>query len=73
VANPQGAQSVVCDNFLGVVTNAAPEALPEGASPLAWDVDFITGDVFTRPGLKTNYNIASGWEFGWELSWEIKT
>lgn len=71
MASPQGAQSVVCDNFLGVVTNCANEALPEGASPMAWDVDFITGDVFTRPGLQTKYNTALGWEQGWEMSWEM--
>ena len=71
MAVPQAAQSAVCDNFLGTVTNCAPESLPEGASPMSWDVDYITGDVFTRAGLKTKYNTALGWEQGWEQSWEM--
>jgi hypothetical protein len=28
-----------------------PADLPEGASPRNWDVDYIVGSVFTRPGL----------------------
>ena len=53
--SPQGKQSVFIDAFLGLITNAPPESLPEGASPLNWDVDYIVGDVFTRPGLVSVY------------------
>lgn len=53
-------QSVFCEAFLGLVTNAAPEALPEGASPLNWDVDYLIGSVFTRPGLVSSYTLTGG-------------
>ena len=56
MANPQGAQSVPLDAFLGLVINFAPESLPMGASPLNWDVDYIAGEVFTRPGLISMYS-----------------
>ena len=53
--SPQAAQSVTLDAFLGLVTNFAPESLPMGASPLNWDVDYLAGEVFTRPGLVSVY------------------
>ena len=56
--NPQASQSCTLDSFLGLFTNASPESLPEGAAPLAWDVDFIVGEVFTRPGLVSMYTLA---------------
>src|SRR5580704_18355530 len=34
----------------GAVTEMAPEDLPEGASPLNQDCDFVPGAVFTRGG-----------------------
>ena len=43
----------------GLVTNANPQDLPEGASPRCFDVDFVTGSVFTRPGLGSVYTYAS--------------
>ena len=43
------------DTMGGLVTNANPEDLPEGASPRCWDVDFIIGSVFTRYGLVSQY------------------
>ena len=43
----------------GLVTNANPQDLPEGASPRCFDVDFVTGSVFTRPGLQSVYTYAS--------------
>lgn len=49
-------QSVVLDSFLGLVTNAPPESLPEGASPWTQDTDFTIGDVFQRPGLVSAYS-----------------
>jgi hypothetical protein len=55
--NPQGKQSVPLDEFLGLITNAQPESLPLGASPLCWDCDFVTGSVFTRPGLVSVYTL----------------
>jgi hypothetical protein len=60
VANPQAMASVTLDSFLGLVTNFAPESLPMGASPLAWDVDFLAGEVFTRGGLVSSYVFPSG-------------
>lgn len=54
---PEGMQSAPLDKFLGLITNAGPETLPEGASPLTWDTDFVTGSVFTRPGLANHYTI----------------
>ncbi len=52
---PQGLQSAPLDTFGGLVTNAGPESIPHGASPLTWDTDYITGSVFTRPGLVPAY------------------
>lgn len=52
---PQAKQSVTLDQFLGLVSNASPESLPEGASSMTYDVDFIVGSVFTRPGLTSVY------------------
>lgn len=51
----QGKSSVTLDQFLGLVTNASPESLPEGASPMTWDTDFVVGSVFTRAGLVDVY------------------
>ena len=39
----------------GLITNCNPQDLPEGASPRNWDVDYITGSVFTRAGLQSVY------------------
>jgi len=55
MAQPQGQGSVPLDAFLGLITNCAPESLPEGVSPLNWDVDYLIGDVFQRPGLVSQY------------------
>lgn len=43
----------------GLVTLADPRDIPEGASPRCWDVDFIVGSVFTRPGLQSVYAYAT--------------
>jgi hypothetical protein len=64
---PQGLQSAPLDVFGGLVTNANPESLPHGASPLCWDCDFITGSVFTRPGLTPGYTFND--IFGWGINW----
>lgn len=53
----QSKQSVSLDTFGGLVTNAGPESLPEGASPLCFDCDFIVGSVFTRNGLISKYTV----------------
>lgn len=34
---------------------APANSLSEGSSPLCWDVDFLVGSVFTRPGLSSVY------------------
>jgi hypothetical protein len=69
LANPQAQQSAVLDAFLGLITNCGPESLPEGASPLTWDTDYITGSVFTRPGLVSVYTVGEGWGFDWGANW----
>jgi hypothetical protein len=46
------------DTMGGLITNCNPQDLPEGASPRCWDVDFITGSVFTRAGLQSAYSYA---------------
>lgn len=60
MATPQASSSVPLDAFLGLVTNFASESLPMGASPLNWDVDYIAGEVFTRPGLVSMYTFCTG-------------
>jgi hypothetical protein len=47
------------DTMGGLVTNANPQDLPEGASPRCQDVDFIIGSVFTRAGLQSVYTFAT--------------
>jgi hypothetical protein len=43
----------------GLYSAAQPQDLPEGASPRTWDTDYITGSVFTRPGLSSVYAYAN--------------
>ena len=43
----------------GLVTFASPQDLPEGASPRNYDVDYIVGSVFQRPGLQNVYVYAN--------------
>ena len=64
---PQGLQSAPLDVFGGLITNAGPESVPHGGSPLNWDVDYITGSVFTRPGLVSAYTFEEG--TGWGIAW----
>jgi hypothetical protein len=47
------------DTFGGLVTLASPENVPEGASPRCFDVDFIVGSAFTRPGLVSVYTYST--------------
>jgi hypothetical protein len=56
MANPQAQASCTLDAFLGLLTNVAPDAIPEGGSPLNWDCDYLVGEVGTRPGLVSVYN-----------------
>src|SRR6266404_4563734 len=44
--------------FSGAVTEMAPEDLPEGASPLNQDVDFLPGSVFSRAGRQSVYSFS---------------
>lgn len=53
--NQVGKQSVTLSLFGGLVTEAPSASLAEGSSPLCWDVDFLVGSVFTRPGLSSVY------------------
>ena len=47
------------DTLAGLITFANAQDLPEGASPRNWDVDFVVGSVFTRPGLQSVYVYAN--------------
>lgn len=51
----QGYVEVPLSAFLGLYTEASPESLPEGASPLCWDVDFNIGGVGMRPGKQSAF------------------
>ena len=63
--NTHGKQSVTLDNFGGLVTEAPPESLPEGASPLTYDCDFPIAAVTTRPGLQSVLNSGVARNFVW--------
>jgi hypothetical protein len=41
--------------FGGLFTEATPESLPSGASPLSVNCDYDVGSVFERPGLQSAY------------------
>lgn len=60
MANPNAQQSCTLDSFLGLLTNVSAESIPEGGSPMNWDVDFIVGDVGTRAGLLSFYSFCTG-------------
>lgn len=51
----QGYTQVPLTAFLGLYTEASPESLPEGASPLTWDTDFVIGGVKMRPGKQSAF------------------
>lgn len=55
--SPPNAQ-IVLEKFLGLFTEATPDALPEGASPLTLNTDFQVGGVFPRPGLASAYMLS---------------
>jgi hypothetical protein len=63
-----GKQSIALDNFGGLVTEAPPESLPEGASPLTYDCDFPIAAVSTRPGLQAQLNANVARNFVWTKS-----
>lgn len=50
------------DSMLGLVTLADSQDLPEGASPLCWDVDFNVGAVLTRPGLQSVFSYENSFD-----------
>jgi hypothetical protein len=52
-----GRNAVTTDTLGGLFLLAAPQDLPEGASPMNWDVDFNkVGQVVTRPGKQSVYS-----------------
>lgn len=55
-----GDQSVILTTLGGLVTEAPSASLSEGSSPLCWDVDFLVGSVFTRPGESSVYGASIG-------------
>src|SRR5260221_4581310 len=63
-----GKQSVTLDNFGGLITEAPPESLPEGASPLTYACDFPIAAVTTRPGLQSVLNAGVARNFVWAKS-----
>ena len=50
------------DSMLGLVTLADSQDLPEGASPLCYDVDFNVGAVLTRPGLESVFSYENSFD-----------
>lgn len=44
----------------GLCTETAPSDLPEGASPLNYDVDYLVGSVKTRDGLQSVFTLWFG-------------
>jgi hypothetical protein len=52
----QGEVPFPLDSFGGLVSLAAPESLPQGASPRTWDADYDVGRAKTRDGLARVYN-----------------
>jgi hypothetical protein len=57
--NLAGLGTASLDQFGGLITEALPADLPEGASPRTWDTDFLVGSVFTRPGLASVYSFTN--------------
>ena len=53
--NSKGYSDITLNLFGGLDTELAPRTMPEGASPLNQDVDYIPGAVFTRAGLSSVY------------------
>ncbi len=58
--NIVGTGSAELSTFSGTVTLAAPQDLPEGASPRNQNVDFNVGSVFTRDGLTNPFIYQDG-------------
>ena len=54
--NPTGYGDSALTTFSGLIAEMQPVDLPEGASPLCWDVDYIIGAVSTRPGTESVYS-----------------
>lgn len=48
----------------GLVAEAAPSDIPEGASPLTWDTDYEIGSVHTRDGLSSVYSFLNSQSAG---------
>jgi hypothetical protein len=46
---------VPLEAFLGLVTLASPDSLPEGASPRCYDNDYLVGETHLRPGTTSVY------------------
>jgi hypothetical protein len=63
--NTAGKQSIALDNFGGLITEAPPESLPEGASPLTYDCDFPIAAITSRPGLNTVLSSGQARNFVW--------
>lgn len=72
--NQVGKNSVTLSTFGGLVTEAPAAALSEGSSPLCWDVDFLVGSVFTRPGLSSVYGAGvNSQNFVWVKTFQLQT
>lgn len=66
--------SASLDTQGGLVTFAAPQDLPEGASPRNWDVDYEVGSVLSRPGLASVFTFATTLSItGYVLTYGIAT
>lgn len=51
--NLLGLGTASLDSYLGLITLADAQDLPEGASPRNWDIDYLVGSVKTRAGLSS--------------------
>jgi hypothetical protein len=59
---PPAFVTVAQELFGGLYTEATPESLPQGASPLCVNCDFEIGTVFMRPGKQNVYYFADFFE-----------
>lgn len=57
--SPKNSADVELTIFGGLCSEIQPSDLPQGASPLTYDVDFDVGRVRSRDGLESVYTLVS--------------
>jgi hypothetical protein len=55
----KGSADIALSVFGGLCTEMTPSDLPEGASPLNYDVDYLVGSVKTRDGIQSVYSLGA--------------